>query len=174
MLEVSNDPNWLLLRLEPFAGASTPTYGDPDRRDRRLAELAPVFIDRVVLFVDGHEVRPVAAEYVPPGAGSGSGDIPPLGTYRLRGHMPSDARSLRWFYGLVIDPYPMTIEHADGSTSALLIAGEAWSATIDLSGQFRAPRRWDGALVLAIVIAFLGFFWYRWRERRRFRDLVIS
>ena len=43
MLDVANDAEWLKLRLASFAGGST-----------NLSALAPVFIDRVVLFVDGH------------------------------------------------------------------------------------------------------------------------
>ena len=42
------------------------------------------------------------------------GDIIELGTHRLRGRLPVDAHTLRWYYGLVIDPYPLTIRRADG------------------------------------------------------------
>src|SRR5438093_5412060 len=54
VLDVSNDPSWLKLRLEPFRNN---------------------FVDRVVLFVDGHEVRPTSVEYI-------AGET--AGTYRLR------------------------------------------------------------------------------------------
>jgi hypothetical protein len=121
VLDVANDPNWLKLRMEPFHGN---------------------FIDRVVLFVDGHEVRPASAEFIP-------GDT--LATYRLRGRMAIDARSLRWYYGLVGDPYPLTIRRADGRVQVEEIAGNAWSGTIDLTGQFHAPRMIDRLAPLAIV-----------------------
>ena len=45
VLDVANDPSWLKLRLESFPGS---------------------FADRVVLWVDGHEVRPTSVEYLPP------------------------------------------------------------------------------------------------------------
>jgi hypothetical protein len=112
-LDVSNDPAWLKLRLEPFErqpGAN--------------------FSDRVVLFVDGHEIRPTSVEFIP-------GDA--IATYRLRGRMPLDARGLRWYYGLVVDPYPLTVRRADGRVVVEEIAGGAWSREIDLRGQFRAP-----------------------------------
>lgn len=141
VLEVANDPNWLLLRLERFAGPVAPAYRDPQQRDRRLAELATVFIDRVVLFVDGREARPSSAEYVPPRPATASDNLPPLAAYRLRGRLPPDARTLRWFYGLVIDPYPMTLRHADGSSLTVWIAGEAWSGGLDLTGRVQAPTR---------------------------------
>src|SRR5215510_5907340 len=60
VLDVANDPDWLLLRLEPFAaesgipGASlTPRAATSTAdRDARLSSFAPSFIDRVVLWVD--------------------------------------------------------------------------------------------------------------------------
>jgi len=121
VLDVSNDPNWLKLRMEPFKNN---------------------FIDRVVLFVDGHEVRPTSAELI-------AGET--VATYRLRGRMPLDAHTLRWYYGLVVDPYPMTIRRADGRLQVEEIAGDAWSGTIDLSGQFQQPRIIDRVMPMVIV-----------------------
>jgi hypothetical protein len=140
VLEVANDPNWLLLRLEPFAGGQVPAGLSPEARDRRLAGLATLFVDRVVLFVDGREVRPETAEFVPPAATASPG-LPPLAVYRLTGRMPVDARSLRWLYGLVIDPYPLTIRRADGRAKTEWIDGSNWSDVLDLAGQFRQPTR---------------------------------
>src|SRR5215475_11073083 len=56
VLDVANDPNWLKLRMEPFTGRG------PERA--ALQDAGAVFIDRVVLFVDGHEVRPTSAEFI--------------------------------------------------------------------------------------------------------------
>jgi hypothetical protein len=109
VLDIANDPSWLKLRLERF----------PDSFD-----------NRVVLWVDGREVRPTSVELIPG---------PTVATHRLRGRMPSGARTLRWYYGLVIDPYPLAVRRADGRVVIEEIAGDAWSGTIDLSGQFRAP-----------------------------------
>lgn len=117
VLDVANDPSWLKLRLEEYPGS---------------------FADRVVLWVDGREVRPTLVEYLPP---TGARDLErPLGTHRLRGRLPLDAHTLRWYYGLVIDPYPLTIRRADGRVIVEEIGGDAWSRTIDVSGQFRTPR----------------------------------
>jgi hypothetical protein len=134
VLDVANDPGWLKLRMEPFTGRG------PEQA--ALQDAGAVFIDRVVLFVDGHEVRPTSAEFI---------DGETLATYRLRGKMPIDARSLRWYYGLVGDPYPLTIRRADGRMLVEEIAGNAWSGTIDLSGQFQAPRAIDRLAPLVIV-----------------------
>ena len=108
-MDVANDPSWLALRLESVPGP---------------------FADRVVLWVDGHEIRPSSVEFIPGTA---------VATYRLRGRMPTDAHTLRWYYGLVIDPYPLTIRRADGRMFVEEVGGDAWSRTIDLSGQFHAP-----------------------------------
>jgi hypothetical protein len=123
VLDVKNDPNWLKLRLESIKGP---------------------FADRVVLWVDGREVRPVSVEVL-----TGAD----LVTQRLRGRMPLDARTLRWYYGLVGDPYPLTVRRADGRIIVEEIGGDAWSGTIDLSGQFAAPARWPWIIVAMLFAA---------------------
>jgi hypothetical protein len=124
VLDVTNDAAWLEHRLIPFDGP---------------------FADRIVLFVDGREAKPESIERV--------AAAPPLATYRMRGHVPLDARTLRWYYGLPIDPYPLTVRRADGRIVVEEIAGDAWSRPIDLDGQFAAPR--VSATAVAIGIAAL-------------------
>lgn len=123
VLDVANDPGWLKLRLERFPGS---------------------FADRIVLWVDGREVRPASVEFIPGST---------VATHRLRGLMPPDARTLRWYYGLVIDPYPLAVRRADGRVVIEEIAGDAWSGTIDLTGQFRAPIL--NPTIVGIVLAAL-------------------
>jgi HupE / UreJ protein len=151
VLEVANDPEWLLLRLEPFVAdfpdlqASAPRIAGrlpPAERDARLAALAPVFADRVVILVDGREVRVSSAEYVPPPVVPAT-DPPALATYRLRGRVDPDAHVLRWFYGIVADPYPLVVARSDGVSSTEWINGTLWSGSTDLTGQFIRPTRWE-------------------------------
>jgi hypothetical protein len=134
-LRLGHDPSWLLLRMESFAGAPTTSTTDPAARDARLRELAPQVIDRVVLFVDGREVRPASAEYTPPPATPPSGEFA-LASYTLRGQLPASARTVRWYYGLVADPYPLTLVLADGSTATEWVQGDAWSTALSLGGPF--------------------------------------
>jgi hypothetical protein len=142
VLDIVNDPAWLLLRLEPFAGDGSASSALSSDRDARLAALSRVFVDRIVLFVDGREIRPASAEYLPPRPSSAT-EPAPRATFRLRGEMPANARVLRWLYGIVVDPYPLTIRRADGGTRIEWVEGSNWSDTIDLSGQFRAASTWD-------------------------------
>jgi hypothetical protein len=148
-LDLTNDPEWLLLRLEPFledypdlpvrpGGTRLP----PADRDARLAILAPVMVDRIVLFVDGREVRPSSAIYQPPAAPTEADGTPMAAHYRLQGRVGAEARMLRWFYGIVADPYPLTIARADGQVYTEWIGGTVWSRPIDLTGQFIPPSRW--------------------------------
>jgi HupE / UreJ protein len=151
VLEVANDPEWLLLRLEPFVvdfpglQATAPRVAGrlpPAERDARLAALAPVFADRIVILVDGHEVRASSADYLPPPTAQ-PGDPPALATYRLRGRIDPDAHTLRWFYGIVADPYPLVVVRSDGVSSTEWINGTLWSGSTDLTGQFIRPTRWE-------------------------------
>ena len=67
-----------------------------------------------------------------------------------------NAQTLRWFYGLVIDPYPLTIRRADGRVIVEEVQGDAWSRTIDLSGQFHAPllsQRTVGIAIAALLLS---------------------
>jgi hypothetical protein len=150
VLEVANDPEWLRLRLEPFVvdfpdlQASAPRVAGrlpPAERDARLAALAPVFADRIVILVDGREVRASSAEYLPPDGPAT--DPPALAMYRLRGRVDPDAHILRWFYGIVADPYPLVVVRSDGVSSTEWINGTVWSGSTDLTGQFVKPTRWE-------------------------------
>ena len=141
VLDVANDPMWLLLRLETFAGGSMPPNITPAERDARLAQLTSVFADRIVLFVDEHEVRAASVEYRPPR--SDSAPSAALASYLLTGTMPRDATRLRWLYGLVGDRYPLEIIQPDGSSTIEWIDGTNWSGVIDLSQSFARPTRWE-------------------------------
>jgi len=137
-LRLAHDPSWLILRMDTFAGAAPTATTDAGARDARLRALAPQVIDRVVLFVDGHEVRPTTAEYTPPPDSVPAGEFA-LAAYTLRGRMPPSARALRWYYGLVADPYPLTVQLVDGSSQTEWVQGDAWSSALSLGGPFARP-----------------------------------
>ena len=146
VLEVANDPLWMLMRLETFAGGTVPANPTATQRDTRLAQLGDVFADRMVLWVDGHEVRAESVEYLPPPSSFAlrATEAKPadLATFRLNGRMPRGASTLRWLYGIVADPYPLEIRQADGSSTIEWITGTNWSGIIDLTRSFPRPTRW--------------------------------
>ena len=142
--DVANDPSWLKLRLESIPGP---------------------FADRVVFWVDGREIRPESVELIAPARPELTGGP---AVHRLRGHMPMNSRTLRWFYGLVVDPYPLTIRRADGRMVVEEVQGDAWSRTIDLSGQFREPAI-DGRLT-GVLVALLLLLPVALRFRSRVRQ----
>ena len=131
---------WLLLRLETFAGGTVPPNLTPADRDTRLAQLTSVFADRVVLFVDEHEVRAATVSYFAPEEPGARN--PGLARFHLTGVMPRDATRLRWLYGLVGDRYPLEIRQPDGSSTIEWIDGTNWSGVIDLSRSFTRRTRW--------------------------------
>jgi hypothetical protein len=141
-LDVSNDPNWLKLRLPRYEGS---------------------FADRVVLFVDGREIRPSSVEFI----GGAT-----LATHRLRGRFPTDAKTLRWYYGMVADPYPLAVQRADGRVVVEEIAGDAWSGSIDLTGQFTAPilSERSALLLVALVATPLVIRFRLWRRALALRS----
>ncbi len=166
VLDVANDPMWLLLRLETFAGGTVPANLTTAQRDARLAQLTSVMADRIVLFVDAHEVRATTVEYIPPkndsepsaalgvyapyaalgssepSAALGSSEpSASLASFHFVGVMPRDATRLRWLYGLVADRYPLEIRQPDGSSTIEWIDGTNWSDVIDLSHSFARPTR---------------------------------
>jgi hypothetical protein len=146
VLDVTNDAVWLDHRLIPFRNA-----------DPRAS-----FADRIVLFVDGREVRPESVGTVASAA--------PLATYRLRGRVAPTARALRWYYGLPIDPYPLTIRRADGRIVVEEIAGDAWSRPIDLSGQFSTRIVTPATAAAIVALALLVPVAIRFAGRRRKRS----
>lgn len=152
-LRLAHDPSWLLLRMASFAGTSDVSPTDAAARDARLRVLAPSAIDRVVLFVEfadeagasvRHEVRPDTSAYTPPPAQVPAGEFA-LAAYTLRGRLPAGARSLRWYYGMVADPYPLTLTLPDGSTRTEWVQGDAWSTALPLGGTLVA-RPWQTRL----------------------------
>jgi hypothetical protein len=144
--DVGNDPSWLTLRLESIPGP---------------------FADRVVFWVDGREIRPDSVEFIPPARPEPVEGRPAV--HRLRGRVPMNARTLRWFYGLVIDPYPLTIRRADGRMVVEEVQGNAWSRTIDLSGQFHGQAIGSRVAGVSVVLLLLLPVALRFRSHVRQR-----
>ena len=131
-IEVMNDPDWLLMRVEPFSGLELSGRLEPAQRDRRLVEMETTFAEWVHLSFDG-ERTDVTATYVrPTDAGPLAQDETRLGTMRLEGRVPEGAGTFSFAYGLIQDPYPLLIREANNDViikrpqfSWTLIRGES-------------------------------------------------
>ena len=147
-VDVLNDPDWLLERLEPFSGLPLSGRLDPEPRDRRLVELEETFARWVWLYFDDQRLE-VAAEYIPPPPGPANSDDPPLATMRLRGTVPVGTTTFYWAYGLVIDPYPMMVSNGQGRFVTHWIPGELESDRLEMAALI-PPTRWQ------VVQTYLG------------------
>jgi hydrogenase/urease accessory protein HupE len=141
LIDVMNDPDWLLARVEPFSGLPPSGRLDSPRRAVRLAELTGTFTERVSLYFDDVRVD-VTAEYIPVDPNLPvDPDDPPLGTMRLQGQIPEDARTFRWSYGYIMDPYPMLIQAGEGEWITSWVNGQNDSETFEFMA-LRPPTRW--------------------------------
>ena len=137
-IDVWNDPDWLLERLEPFSGQPLSGRLDPEPRDRRLEELGATFARWVWIYFDGQRTL-ADVEYLPPTSPPADSQDP-LATVRLTGRVPAGTSTFSWAYGLVIDPYPLVIARGDGSNLTHWVRGDFESDPIAL-GTLAAPTR---------------------------------
>lgn len=139
-IDIRNAPAWLLERLESLSGEPISGRLEADARDRRLAELQPVFARWVWVFFDGQRLQ-VEPEYMPP-EGPDSPSAPAPATMRLRGVIPEGAMSFSWAYGLVVDPYPMLLTGSDGRLITHWVQGDLESDRFEIT-DITAPTRWE-------------------------------
>jgi hydrogenase/urease accessory protein HupE len=138
-IDVGNDPDWLLARVEPFSGLPLSRRLDPSARDRRLAELVPTFARWVWVYFDG-ERADVTVEYLPPPPSPREAARPPLASMRLTGEVPQGAKTFSWAYGLVVDPYPMVVTDAGGAPLTRWVDGDLESEQLDLAALTPVSR----------------------------------
>ena len=140
-IEVMNDPDWLLMRVEPFSGLELSGRLDPEQRDRRLVEMETTFAEWVHLFFDGTRAD-VAAPYLAPTTdGPAAPDETWLGTMRLDGRVPEGADTFSFAFGLIMDPYPLLIREGDDEVITYWNVGEQETDVFDL-GALMPPTRW--------------------------------
>ena len=139
-VDVLNDPDWLLARLESLSELPPSGRLDPAPRDRRLVDLEWVFTEWVWLYFDGVRLK-ATAEYIPPAPGPSGAADPPRATMRLRGKVPGGATTFYWAYGLVIDPYPMRVSNALGGFATRWVSGDLASDRLEMAALTPPTRR---------------------------------
>ena len=143
-VDVLNPPEWFLDRLAPLSGLPLSRDLEGAARDRRIAEMAGTFAEWVWLLFDGVRVE-AKPEYLPAPPDPSDPSKPPLATMRIRGSMPEGATEFSWAYGLVIDPYPMSITDGAGEIITHWVEGPFESDRFEISG-LTPPSRWTVVL----------------------------
>ena len=170
-LEVLNDPDWLLLRVEPFSGLPLSGRLEPAQRDRRLVSMEPTFADWVHLYFDGLRAD-VAPTYIAPHEqGPRAPDSTQLGTMRLQGQVPRGAETFSFAYGLIMDPYPVVFRTRDRELITYWNVGEDETEPVALAAVTPTPHWATAGKVLvaplSLTLVGLGLYWDITRRSRR-------
>ena len=137
-IEVVVDPDALLPSLEAYGQRPISRELPRDERDRRIAALADVFLERVTVSFDG---RPAAAafEYLPSSAFNDFAQAP--SRVRLRGVVPDGAADFTFTYGLALGTYALNVRIGDGTVQTQWVVGGAPSAPVSLTAPLPPPTR---------------------------------
>ena len=137
-IEVVVDPDALLPSLEAYGQRPISRELPRDQRDRRIAALAEVFLERVSVSFDG---RPAAAafEYLPSSAFNDFAQAP--SRVRLRGAVPDGAADFTFTYGLALGTYALNVRIGDGTVQTQWVVGGAPSAPVSLTAPLPPPTR---------------------------------
>ena len=137
-IEVVVDPDALLPSLEAYGQRPISRELPRGQRDRRIAALAEVFLERVSVSFDG---RPAAAafEYLPSSAFNDFAQAP--SRVRLRGAVPDGAADFTFTYGLALGTYALNVRIGDGTVQTQWVVGGAPSAPVSLTAPLPPPTR---------------------------------
>ena len=137
-IDVVVDPDALLQTLEAY-GQRTISHGlARDERDRRIAALAGVFLERAAVSFDGKPAAP-QFQYVPASAFNDFAQAP--SRVRLTGAMPRGVADFTFTYGLALGTYALNVRIADGPVQTQWVVGGAPSAPVSLAAPLPPPTR---------------------------------
>ena len=139
-VDVSVDPDALLMKLEIAAGGPISSSSEVDDRDRRIRSLADVFLEGVDIRFDGRADRPLF--FYEPAPGS-SGPAQKPSTVRLTGAMPKDARAWTFQYDFAMGWFALDSLRG-GRAQTIWLEGGKQSAPIAI-GVAQAPAEQAGA-----------------------------
>jgi len=137
-IDVVVDPDALLPTLEAYGGRTISRDLPRAERDRRIAALGGVFLERVIVSFDG---RPSASafEYLPSSAFNDFAQAP--SKVRLRGPMPAGAADFGFTYGLALGTYALNVRIGDGPVQTQWVVGGAPGAPVSLAAPLPPPTR---------------------------------
>ena len=137
-IDVVVDPDALLPTLEAYGQRPISRDLTRDERDRRIAGLAAVFLERVTASFDGRPAT-LALEYLPSSAFNDFAQAP--SRVRLSGAIPAGAADFTFTYGLALGTYALNVRVGDGPVQTQWVVGGASSAPVSLAAPLPPPTR---------------------------------
>ena len=139
-IDVVVDPDALLPTLEAYGQRAISRDLPRGERDRRIAALAGVLLERVNVSFDGR-ASASAFEYLPSSAFNDFAQAP--SRVRLRGAVPEGAADFGFTYGLALGTYALNVRIGDGPVQTQWVVGGAPSAPVSLAAPLPPPTRAD-------------------------------
>jgi hydrogenase/urease accessory protein HupE len=137
-VDIVVDPDALLPTLEAYGDRAVSRDLPRGERDRRIAGLADVFLERAGISFDGRPATS-AFEYVPSSALSDLAQAP--STVRLRGPVPDAAADFVFTYGLALGTYALNARIGDGPVQTQWVVGGAHSSPVSIAAPLPPPTR---------------------------------
>ena len=137
-IDVIVDPDALLPTLEAYGQRPLSRDVPRDERDRRIAALGSVFMERAGVSFDG-QPGISAFEYLPSSAFNDFAQAP--SKVRLHGAIPRGAANFVFTYGLALGTYALNVRLGDGPVQTQWIVGSAPSAPVSLVAPPPPPTR---------------------------------
>ena len=137
-IEVVVDPDALLPTLEAFGQRTISRDVPREERDRRIAALAGVFLERVSVSFDGRQTQSTF-QYLPSSAFNDFAQAP--SKVRLSGNVPRDTADFVFTYGLALGTYALNVRIGDGPVQTQWVVGGAPSAPVSLAAPLPPPTR---------------------------------
>jgi len=145
-VDIAVDPDALLTRLEAYSRRGISSGLAPAERDRRIAALADVFLDRVEIRFDGSRRRP-RFEYLSAASDARTGDLEeierslpggsPAGLepsrVRLTGRQPAGAGTWTFLHGAAIGAFAMNLRIGDSPVEEVWLEGGRPSAPLPVA-----------------------------------------
>lgn len=137
-IDVIVDPDALLSTLEAYGQRTISRDVPREERDRRISELAEVFLERASVSFDG---RPAAStfQYLRSSAFDDLAQAP--SKVRLRGEIPVGAADFGFTYGLALGTYAVNVRIGDGPVQTQWVVGGAPGAIVSLAAPLPPPTR---------------------------------
>jgi hydrogenase/urease accessory protein HupE len=137
-IDIVVDPDALLPTLEAYGERMVSRDLPRAERDRRIAALAGVFLERAGVSFDGRPANS-AFEYLPSSALSDFAQAP--STVRLRGRVPDDAADFVFTYGLALGTFALNVRIGDGPMQTQWVVGGAHSSPVSIAAALPPPTR---------------------------------